>query len=161
MGNEALLAQLKDIHLPQRIGWWPLAPGWYFVLIIVVICIGELLYVCYKHYKNTRVKKQALVLLQGYVSSYEHHQNASQLCADIGALLKRVSLVYYPRAKVAGMYGADWVDFLSQTSHGIDFKSIQHLLLVTPFQSKATDDIRPLIVGAQRWIKQRKKPCLN
>ena len=32
------LDQLRDIHLPEAIGWWPLAPGWW--LLIILVCLG-------------------------------------------------------------------------------------------------------------------------
>ena len=29
------LAQLRDIQLPEPISWWPLAPGWWVLIISV------------------------------------------------------------------------------------------------------------------------------
>ena len=26
---------LRDLHLPEAIGWWPLAPGWWVVIALV------------------------------------------------------------------------------------------------------------------------------
>ena len=28
---------LRDLHLPEGIGWWPLAPGWWVVIALVMI----------------------------------------------------------------------------------------------------------------------------
>ena len=30
---------LKDIHLPEAIGWWPLAPGWWILLLLIGLLI--------------------------------------------------------------------------------------------------------------------------
>ena len=32
---------IRDLHLPEAIGWWPLAPGWW--VLIVLLGIGLLL----------------------------------------------------------------------------------------------------------------------
>ena len=31
------LAQLRDIHLPEPILWWPLAPGWWVLIVLYFI----------------------------------------------------------------------------------------------------------------------------
>ena len=38
--------ELRDIHLPTEISWWPLAPGWWIVigLILLGIVISIFLY---------------------------------------------------------------------------------------------------------------------
>jgi len=30
---------IRDIHLPDAISWWPLAPGWWGLLALIVIAI--------------------------------------------------------------------------------------------------------------------------
>ena len=34
--NANPLDQLRDIHLPEPISWWPLAPGWWLLIIIAL-----------------------------------------------------------------------------------------------------------------------------
>ena len=36
MDSEELLEQLADIHLPTEISYWPPAPGWWILSILVV-----------------------------------------------------------------------------------------------------------------------------
>jgi hypothetical protein len=31
------LAQLRDIHLPEAVSWWPLAIGWWLVAIVCIL----------------------------------------------------------------------------------------------------------------------------
>ena len=33
---------LRDLHLPEVVGWWPLAPGWWVLLAMLVIACGFL-----------------------------------------------------------------------------------------------------------------------
>ena len=43
MDSEELLEQLADIHLPTEISYWPPAPGWWILSILVVIGVIYLL----------------------------------------------------------------------------------------------------------------------
>lgn len=155
------LAQLKDIHLPEPISWWPLAPGWYGLILLILCLSFALMYSACKRAAYARPKKQALRLLATYKQAYEENHNVQVTSARISELLKRVALVYYPRAQVAGLQGEAWIDFLNATSKGVNFKPVASMLLESPFKSEETIDLHPLITTAERWIKQRKKPCLN
>lgn len=163
MDNTEALARLKDIHLPAPVSWWPLAPGWYLLFIITAICVGILCHRIYKRYVYALPKKQALVLLNTYMQHYEKDKDARKICSHISELLKRVALVYYPRSKVASVYGEGWIAFLNETSKGIEFNSIKTLLLDLPFKTdnSAPVDIKPLATRASLWIKQRRVPWLN
>lgn len=161
MAEAAELAQLKDIHLPQAIGWWPPAPGWYIVFALLILLSVFVVYTFYKRAVYARPKKQALALLQTYEQHYSQQKNSQLTSARISELLRRVALVYYPRAKVASLHGQQWVDFLNQTCKHIDFNSVQSLLIEAPFKMPQNSDLKPLFTKAQQWIKQRKRPCLN
>ncbi len=155
------LAQLKDIHLPTPIGWWPLAPGWYLLLALVLFLTIILAYAVYKRHRHALPKKQALLLLNNYQKQYEQEQNGTQTSAYISELLRRVALVYYPREHVASLHGEEWLKFLNKTGKGIDFNLVKDLLLDAPFQTGKTMDLKPLFSTAQLWIKQRRVPCSN
>ena len=155
------LAQLKDIHLPHPVGWWPLASGWYVLIGIIFIGLIFIVYFSYQRYLGTQAKKQALALLQVYAVEYTKTGDTQLTSARISELLKRVALVYYPRQHVAGLHGEEWINFLNSTGQGVDFKSIKTMLLDLPFKPNDFINLNPLIMQAKRWIKQRKRPCSN
>jgi hypothetical protein len=154
------LAQLKDIHLPDAIGWWPLAPGWYAIITLIILLIIVLATYAYRRHRYALAKKQALMLLANYQEDYEKEQNTPASSAQISELLRRVALVYYPRTEVASLHGDAWLQFLNQTSKGIDFNAVRTLLLDAPFRAADTNiDLSPLFTHAKLWIKQRGIPC--
>lgn len=161
MAKEDALSQLKDIHLPDPVTLWPLAPGWYVVIALVLILIIWLAYLVNKWHFNALAKKQALNLLKMYKKQYEEDKNTQLLSARISELLRRVALVYYPRQEVASLHGDAWLDFLNKTSKGIDFKPVKSMLLESPFKTAESVNLQPLITRSQLWIKQRSVPCLN
>lgn len=161
MANPDLLAQLKDIHLPKAIGWWPLAPIWYVLIALVLILIFFFAYRLFKKQKYALAKKRALLLLRRYQDLYEKEHNVALASAQISEILRRVALVYYPRSQVASLYGKDWLNFLNETSNRIDFNSVKSMLLEAPFKTSENMDLNPLFHTAGLWIKQRKVPCSN
>ncbi|MCL9682950.1 DUF4381 domain-containing protein [Legionella maioricensis] len=161
MAKADALAQLKDIHLPESIGWWPLAPGWYVVMLLALFLLIAVACWAYKRHANALAKNQALELLNSYKEQYEKEGNAQLASARISELLRRVALVYYPRAEVASLHGDAWVAFLNQTGKGVDFEPVKSMLLDSPFKTSETVNLKPLIMRAQRWIKQRGAPCSN
>jgi len=161
VAKDQALAQLKDIHLPDPISWWPLAPGWYGLMVLSLFLISGLVYFFHKKAVYSRPKKQALQLLATYKQTYEQERNSQLTSSCVSELLKRVALVYYPREQVAGLQGAAWLEFLNGTSKGIDFNSVASMLLESPFKTAETIQLHPLIIKAEFWIKQRRKPCSN
>lgn len=159
--NHPELAQLRDIHLPDAIGYWPLAPGFYILGVCVFVVLIGGGYLLIRHILNGRSKRAALRVLEAYQRDYLKQPNSQLGAARISELLKRVALVYYPRERVASLQGDTWVDFLTQTARNIDFKQVRALLVECPFQPSQPLDLQPLFNQAKLWIKQRRGRCLN
>lgn len=155
------LAQLKDIHLPEPVGWWPLAPGWYLLMVLGVLLVFGLTYWFYRRHLNALAKHKALDLLKMYKEQYEKENDIQLTSARISELLRRVALVYFPRVQVASLHGDAWLNFLNQTCKGIDFQPVKEMLLDSPFKTGETVNLKPLIIRAEQWIKQRGTPCSN
>ena len=50
---------LRDIHLPDPIGWWPLAPGWWGVLGLVLLIISGIFWWRRKKHRRNSTPWQA------------------------------------------------------------------------------------------------------
>lgn len=156
------LQKLRDIHLPDTVGFWPLAPGWYVLAFIILLLIAYVVWIACCRYRRGQAKHQALLLLAEYERQYAAGAEASVISARISELLRRVALVYYPRARVAGLNGTSWIDFLNETSSKTNFNDIRTLILDLPYRSGGSHvDLKPLFANAKNWIKQRGTPCLN
>ena len=117
------LAQLRDIHLPEAIGWWPIAPGWYILAVLLIMMVSALVFFLRRHYLQGRVKRQALREWVMYHQEYQQEQHSQISAAKLSELLKRVALMYFPRNEVASLQGDAWIVFLNQTSKQLDFNA--------------------------------------
>lgn len=153
------LAQLRDIHLPTPIGWWPMAPGWWLLLALAILILGSGLYYLWRCYQAAKARKQALQLLRIYEQQAEKEANSAQLCAKISELLRRVALAYYPRQQVAALRGQEWIAFLNANGRKVNFNAVQDLLLEKAYKARSQDNLKPLFSRARIWIKQRRRPC--
>lgn len=161
MAESQALAQLHDIHLPTAISWWPLAPGWYLLILSSLIFIAVLYYVTRRRFRYGLAKRQALNLLEAYYQEYQSQANSQITSMKLSELLRRVALVYFPREQIANLQGEAWISFLNESSKSIDFDSLRDYLLKLPYQRVNEKDLEPLFKAVRSWIKQRGVPCSN
>lgn len=97
------LAQLKDIHLPEQVHNYPIAPGWWLLLMVMIIALFFTIKYFLRYRQARVVKKQALKQLA-----------QCQTTQEFSELLKFVLLHYFDRQVVAQLYGKQLLAFLSQ-----------------------------------------------
>jgi len=100
---------LRDLHLPDAIGWWPLAPGWWLVLLLAAIAIGYGLWRAYLRRRHNAPRRYALRELSHCEAAYLEHKNPVTLGKQLSELLRRGMLAYAPREEVAGLTGDEWL----------------------------------------------------
>lgn len=105
---------LRDLHLPAEIGWWPLAPGWWFLLAAIVVALAILLRRYMRVRAAGRVRRHALAQLDRLVTEFRQNRDAVRFAAEASELLRRTMLAYTPRSEVAGLTGDAWLRWLDQ-----------------------------------------------
>lgn len=145
------LTELRDIHLPEPVSWWPPAPGWWVVAALASLLVG-LLYLGYRRHRRNRWRRSALAALARLSEAMPE-----TLPADLSVLLRRVAITRFPRREVAGLTGQDWLAFLDRTLDGGEaFRSgAGRILLHGPYRQRGMAlDSRALLALCERWIRQ-------
>lgn len=106
--KEALLSQLKSVHLPEvsavpAIGWW--------VLIAMLIVSVFLIRWLRKRYLSRQWQREADQELHR-IREHSLKQPVSVTLSDTSRLARRVLLVVKPREAVASLHGNDWLEAL-------------------------------------------------
>ena len=154
------LAGLRDIHLPAPIGWWPVAPGYWVVALLLALILVTLFF-HHRHRHSRQIKRCALKQLALYIRCHEQTPHIGITAAHLSSLLKQVALHYYPRSQVASLQGDAWLRFLTETSNQLDFEPARHALLESPFRPETNHPVALLFPLVKTWIKQRRGRCLN
>ena len=153
---------LRDIHLPDPIGWWPPAPGWWLLFVGVPTLLVLVIWL-WRFLRRMTVKKLALTELESIAQS---DRDAREKLQQLAVLLRRTALSVYPREAVASLVGEPWLGFLDQAVGNHAFsKGVGRLLIEAPYRREVEADMDALIALCREWIKRvsktRKAPKNN
>jgi hypothetical protein len=150
-GVESILAPMRGLEIPDGVSWWPVAMGWWLLLLLSLLL---LLGLGHRLYRRFAPRREALGLLNGLARRYRETGDLQHLAMGVSMLLKRVALVKHPRESVAGLGGVPWMAFLDR--HGGDGVFGQEELgamAEVAYGSGKTIDGERLILQAERWIR--------
>jgi len=147
---------LRDLHLPEAIGWWPLAPGWWLVIVVTVAGLGYLLRLYWRRHARGAARRHALRQLNALTADFEQHHDAIEFSSHLSELLRRTMLAYAPRKEVAGLTGDAWLEWLDRDLEQPRFQSdTGRKLLELPYR-RPDDDISGLdLIDVVAAVRQR------
>lgn len=148
------LSQLKDIHLPDPVSFWPPAPGWWLLGILAIILSTWLALRVNSWYRNNAYRRQAEDKLAALDRSYNQHNDSTIYISNINNLLKQVAVYYYDKAKVSRLSGKQWLEFLDKSGNTSNFTRGDGQLLETAQYQKTVDiDVSGLKRCCRQWLK--------
>jgi hypothetical protein len=152
------LDQLADIHLPDGVSWWPLAPGWWILLtLVILLAIGFFIWRKRKARNNYRlIAQQELARIYG---EYQSSQNAAAYLQALSLLLRRTALTAYPRTFNASIKGNEWLQWLGSVcpeSQGAFSGETGKALLIGPYQKNPQVDVGALQQLSELWISKHR-----
>ena len=151
----AQLEALRDIHLPQAVSWWPLAPGWWVLLGLVVAAVVAL--VVARAMRRRTVRYRALAELDALRRRRDLGVADGALAIEV--LLKRVVLQRAHLSDHAAAHGAQWVTVLAEGPDGMP-PEIARYIAAAPYAAPyaaneyETPDREALFASARRWIRR-------
>jgi len=162
--DPASLQNLNDIVLPATVGWWPLAPGWYFLFGLLLTALAWFGYRTLYRWMNNRYRRAALLELQLLEERIHATEERDAEARDtnlrqIPILLKRTALSAYPRSQVASLSGKDWFHFLNSTVKNPSFTdstaSTLNKISYSLGELGAVDSrsITTLLNASRHWLK--------
>lgn len=112
------LASLRDIHLPDAPGLWPLAIGWWIVILAILFSL-----MCFFLWQSKRNRKIQSEIetditedfsedLHRIIKDFDNHQNNVLLVQQVSMLLRKVSMT--DSRNHAAITGNDWLAALDK-----------------------------------------------
>jgi hypothetical protein len=156
-----ILKGIEEIHFPEPIPWWPEAPGWYGVGVLLLLWICNILVTCLHRWRRNRYRRVALA----HLAQLEERINSNPVDAvsPLPELLKATALKAYPREVVAQLTGENWLNFLDAQYNGPTFHDdLGRQLISIAYQpvEKWTIDAgtaRSLIERVQGWLRHHRE----
>ncbi|WP_193215026.1 DUF4381 domain-containing protein [Luteolibacter marinus] len=145
--DPASLDRMHDLALPPQVPWWPLAPGWYVVIALLLVLALLLAHRIWSHWRRNAYRRAAL------------HQLAT--CGDspaVAELLRRTALAIVPRSEVAAKSGSDWTDWLDTCAPATMPAAVKEHLITGPYAAPVP--VTPELLGyARDWIRHHRLPA--
>jgi hypothetical protein len=98
-----MLKDFGDIVLPADLSWWPLQPGWWIVLALLLVVIVIFSWRRYQRWRRDAYRRAAIAAL----SSLDDLR-------DMNAILKRAAARAYPVEQTQTLWGEQWIDYLNR-----------------------------------------------
>lgn len=158
MNPQDPLAQLRDIHLPPAITWWPPAPGWWILTIVLLAALVFGLRWLIKRRAHNYYRSEALRHLETLSATVA--QEKQNYCCEILALLRRTAKTAYPGLAISSEANTDMLALLNQCCKTPVFdQPLQTALGTLPYQKNP--EIPPLLTeqlanATKQWIKQHR-----
>ena len=150
---DASLDNLNDIIIPQAVGYFPLAPGWYVVGLLVLSLLFHFLFLFFSTYKKNLYRREALEELEHFTK-----QNKEE-AIELLSLAKRVAIVAFGRETIAKLSSTSWWDFMQEHSKvrvsSQLRENIEKILYDRGYECSSSDytDIKTFVL---LWIKTHK-----
>lgn len=149
--NPALSA-LKDIHTPEVISNMPIAPGYWLLLILILITVTTLVFKLKNERRHKAPKREVLLAVASLDTSDD--KLAADIPVQINTLIKRAAMSYLPREQVAGLQGESWHQWMAQqvsTSNPRLKALLDRRYQKEALTAKEADELKVL---ATDWLKQ-------
>ena len=98
--------QLRDVHEGTAPAWWPPAPGWGLVLLLVMAIAGLLAW------RRRRVRQREAAILRLFDQAVAEAGTPSRQVAAMSELLRRAARRKHAQADA--LVGEDWLHFLDE-----------------------------------------------
>jgi hypothetical protein len=151
---QSKLLSSEDIITPQGVSLWPLAFGWWALILVSILAIVAVI-IFYRQYKKKwAYRREALALLNKYRKS----SSTSDIAIKYLECLKRVAITAYPNKNIDSLHGEAWLIFLNQQTPKPLFNGeLETFILTSQYKKIFTLQNENLYTAVESWIKKHSK----
>ena len=152
--NPDLLSQLRDIHAAAPVSWWPPAPGWWVLALLVLALLvwaGRRMLARFRVYRR---RKQMLGWVEHLNANIDPDSNPQEYLSTLYRIFKLVALRAFPERQCALLNGQEWVDFLAEKMTKSGSTGSLGVLASGPYEPTPGFDPQQMSELTRKWIKQ-------
>ncbi len=144
--------QLRDIHMPDAPSIWPLAPGWWVLIVLGLLAT----YFLYKYWQKQHKKKQLIALMQQQLATihdnYRVNKDKHKLAVAVSDLLKRFVRFVLKDSAATSLTGQQWIDYLNSKTDGDVFSQFTLPLTQAQYVQSPEFDVPSLIAAVKNYF---------
>ena len=156
MNPQSVVGLLEPLRAPDGIGWWPPAPGWWFLALVLLIAIGFCLRWLWSYHRRGASLRQAR---RSLATIAETELSPAERVAELSTLQRRVAISLAGRSRCAGLTGQPWADFLNELGkdQGPFFDAT---LAELPYQKEVREaDGNDALEATRNWLAVLERPA--
>ncbi len=160
--DPASLDRLHDLIAPTPVPWWPPAPGWIWLLGLVVAMMAVALLRGLIVWQRNRYRREALAELARQQVRLARPEESADVVATLSVLLKRTALCAWPRREIASLHGPQWFAFLDRTGRTERFSGgcgdLLESVAYDPREVQRIDEteVRELTEVVAHWLRHHR-----
>jgi len=152
--NPDLLSQLRDIHAAPAVPWWPPAPGWWLLALLLLVLLVWVGRGVLARYRIRQRRKQMLGWIDHLNANIDPQRDPQAYLSTLNRILKLVALRAFPAQHCAAMAGQDWADFLIANMQNLQSAESLNVLVSGPYEPSPRFDPVTMCELTRVWIKQ-------
>lgn len=146
-----LLSQLRDIQAAPPAPFWPPAPGWWVLAILVLLLLAWLARRAWRGWRVKQRRGALLAHLRNIRASYDPVDAPQRYLSSVNRLLKVAAMRAFPDETPGALQGEDWVAFLAaKQAQPNAFEA----LVCGPYQPQPEFDAGALEAAASEWLSR-------
>lgn len=153
------LQELRDIQLPEPIGWWPPAPGWWILGVLILAAVLYGLWKLRRRHLDRAYRRQATAELDKAWKQFGSDADATAYVKMCNIILRRTALQRDPenRKHISPLAGEEWFDYLDSCCPKPVFAgAIKAEVFDAQYrpvdQKQQASNARSLHKAAQKWL---------
>jgi len=148
------LAALRDIHGAPDIPWWPPAPGWWVLGILLLVAMVWAAIRLNGYLRRMALQRRVIRQLESCRQAYGISGDLRSLASAVNLILKRVALRHFGRQQVSALHGSAWAQFLSDTGGRPGDNDSWQQLADAPYRQQPALDAVISLELARGWVRQ-------
>ncbi len=158
------LDQLRDIRGLDPLPWWPLPPGWWFVLagILTLILVLYLARYLWRQGGAGDWRGEAARQIRALRERLAW-ADARTLAGELSELLRRIAIARVGRRGCAGLVNEEWLDWLeAHDPNGFAWRTEGQILIRLPYappgDRSSAAGLQRLVDAAEEWTLKAQEP---
>jgi hypothetical protein len=152
--NPDLLSQLRDIHTTPAVSWWPPAPGWWILSLLVLVLLAWVAKRGLARYRMHRRRQQMLAWVDALNANTDPVRDPQAYLATLNRIFKYVAVRAFPQHRCARMTGPCWVDFIAGNLENLSATTPLDALAYGPYEPAPAFEPEAVSELARQWIRQ-------